>query len=27
MDGTLLPDDSIPLRDDGQNHNVDIIQR
>jgi len=27
MDGTLLPDDRIPLRDDGQNHNVDIIQR
>lgn len=26
LDGVLLPDDRIPLRDDGQNHTVEIIQ-
>ncbi|WP_447858344.1 GH36-type glycosyl hydrolase domain-containing protein [Enterobacter ludwigii] len=27
MDGVILPDDRIPLLDDGQNHTVDIIQK
>jgi cyclic beta-1,2-glucan synthetase len=27
LDGVTLPDDNIPLLDDGQNHRVDIIQR
>lgn len=26
LDGVLLPDDRIPLKDDGQNHTVEIIQ-
>lgn len=26
LDGVLLPDDKIPLQDDGQNHTVEIIQ-
>jgi len=26
LDGVLLPDDRIPLKDDRQNHTVEIIQ-